>query len=263
LGEIRNGSIYRRHFLEKYADSKYNLCFSISGDGVQKSAITDKTVFPVAVRVESTPVSVKHDENLQHVCVLAPGDYQNLNHYLAKLSGELKCLESHGIKVNIAGVGVKVVKACVILLGGDLRAIQSMAGKYRDPAIKNACPGCELEGERHGANRTIYKESKHAANAYAAGDSLGPKFKRVPVLGYGISNLEEKLAMCFAHNVKNGMQRIFGMHGDVGKGVRLTDELRSLEPHRCLTHAHVIAKLLFIYTSDARHHACDCSIVFF
>lgn len=76
----------------------------------------------------------------------------------------------------------------------------------------------------------MYKETKRIAQPYKEGDSLGQKFKSIPVLGYGIPNLEETIAICFAHNVKNGLQRIFALHGDVGSS-KFTEELRALEPH--------------------------------
>lgn len=228
LRDIRSGTMYRERFLARYSESKYNICVSISADGVQKSALTDKTVFPVMMRVESTAINVKVDDNLQHLSVLCPGNYTNLNNFLGFLSAELRVLGERGIQVDIAGIGVRTVRVSTILLGGDLRALSSLAGKWRDPAIHHACPNCDIIGVRHGPKRTVYQESKRQAASYSDGDALGPKFKQIPVLGYGIHHIEETLAICFAHNVKNGVQRIFGMHGDVGSP-KFTQELRCLE----------------------------------
>ena len=233
LKDIRDGLLYRKRFSESkdYTDSKFNIAISLAGDGVQKSSLTEKSVFPIAARVESTDTSAKMDDNLQHVCVIAPGDYRKLNIYLAYLSSELKALRK-GVMVDVAGVGERKVKVSVVLLGGDLRALQSLSGKYRDPALEHACPNCDLPGVRHGLSRTVYKDAKREAGVYEDGDSLGNKFKNVPVLGYGIPHVEETLSTCFAHNVKNGLRRVFGLHGNVGKGIQFTQKLRDLEPDR-------------------------------
>lgn len=229
LRDIRSGAMYRTRFLAHYSECKYNMCISISADGVQKSALTDKTVFPVMLRVESTATNLKSDDNLLHLAALTPGNYKNLNMYLCVLAAELHILGGQGTQVDIAGIGVRTVRVATVLLGGDMRALQSLAGKFRDPAVHHACPNCDIVGTRHGANRTVYKESERITMPYVEGDSLGPKFKQVPVLGYGIPHIEETLAICFAHNVKNGVQRIFSMHGDVGSA-KFSQELRSLEP---------------------------------
>lgn len=146
LRDIRDGVLYRKRFLRHFGDSKFNICVSIAADGVQKSGLTEKTVLPVMLRVESVGVNAKTDKNLQHMVALCPGNYRDLNQYLGRLSAELRHLGSDGIDVQVAGVGVRKVRVATVLLGGDLRAIQSLAGKYRDPALQFACPNCDLPG---------------------------------------------------------------------------------------------------------------------
>lgn len=229
LRDIRDGTMYRQRFLDNFGDSKYNICISLSADGVQKSGLSEKTVFPVVLRVESISTNVKSDDNLRHMVALVPGNYKNLNHFLAPIAAELHMLRTRGIDVDIAGYGTHTVRVAVVLINADLRAIQSLGGKYRDPAIQYACPNCTIEGTRHGHNRTIYKESKKRTRPYAQNDSLGARFKFIPVLGYGIPFIEDSLAICFGHNVKNGLRRIFGAHGDVGSD-KFVQKLRDLEP---------------------------------
>eukprot|EP00466_Bigelowiella_natans_P017634 jgi/Bigna1/145908/aug1.105_g20616 len=235
LKDMRDGLLCRKRFSESKdahcTDSKFNIAISPAGDGVQKSSLTDKSVFPIAARVESTDTSVKMDDNLQRVCAMAPGDCRKLDVHPAHLSSELKKLRN-GIVVDVAGIGERVVKASVVLLGGDLRALQPSSGKHRDPALAHACPNCDIRGVRHGLRRTVCKDGKREAGMHKDGDSLGNEFKSVPVLGHGIPHVEETLSMCFAHNVKNGSRRMFGMHGNVGKSAEFTEKLRSLEPDR-------------------------------
>lgn len=231
LQSITDGSLFRKRFIRRYSDSKYNLAISISGDGVTKSALTVKTVFPLSIRVESVNRRAKSDLNVQHMVALVPGDYGDLQLYLCLLSAELKKLAELGAEIDIPGVGIRRVRVCTILIAADCRALQSLAGKYRDPALQYACPNCLITGRRY-ENRTVYvEEERGPAEEYRLGDSTGPRFKCIPSLGYGVRNIEETLAICYAHNLKNVIVRIFEMHGNVG-AAKLTDALRTADEKR-------------------------------
>lgn len=230
LQDIRDGSMYRKRFLGGFKESKFNVAISICGDGVQKSRLSVKTVFPVAIRIESTCVEAKADQNLTHVAMLCPGDYRNIHLSLCFLAEELALLQQNGILVDVAGVGREKVRVCTLLVGGDCRAIQSICGKHRDPAIRYACPNCRIEGIRH-AHRTIYVEEKERQLAYQPGDSTSGMFKEIPSLAHGVRDIEETIAICHAHNLKNVLVRIFEVHCDVGQA-RFTDKLRAAEGHR-------------------------------
>lgn len=62
------------------------------------------------------------------------------------------------------------------------------------------------------------EDGKGPAEEYRLGDSTGPRFKCIPSLGFGIKDIEETLAICFAHN----LVRTLELHGDVG-AARFTD----------------------------------------
>lgn len=226
MRDIRDGLLFRKRFLRHYGDSKYNVAISISGDGVQKSGVSSKTVFPLMIRVESTCTTVKTDANLQSMVMLCPGNYTNIQLLLSAVAAELHAL-SKGVMINIAGAGLQKVRICTLLLGGDMRAVQSLAGKHRDPRYNDACPNCEIEGTRH-VRSTIYMETKDSNPEYLPGDCTTNKFKTIPSLAYAIPDIEETIAICFAHNVKNMIVRIFAMHGNLGS-VRFTDQKRRAE----------------------------------
>jgi hypothetical protein len=127
LRDIRDGQAFQHIFLRSFGESKYNMFLSINGDSVQKSAITDKSVHPIFLRVESVDPRYKEDANLSHLATLLQGDYNNVQMSIKRLAAELAALNA-GVYINIAGVGRRKVRACVAFVGGDLRALPGLVG---------------------------------------------------------------------------------------------------------------------------------------
>lgn len=179
ISDYWHASAWRKGFLPEYGDNPYNVCVSLTGDGITKGSLTSKSVFPVSVRIESLPPQVRNAPETQHMMLLSKADFTDIDVSLVHVAAELKRLAETGVEIEIAGVGRKTVKVHVGTIEGDLRALPSLVGKYRDPAVEHACPNCMTVGRRYGTHRTVYDDQKEAP-AYDAVKL--PEFKRIPVL---------------------------------------------------------------------------------
>ena len=64
-------------FLREFYDSRFNMAMSTTGDGVRKSSVTQKSVFPVGIRIESLAPEVRLSPESQHMVLLLEADYDN------------------------------------------------------------------------------------------------------------------------------------------------------------------------------------------
>lgn len=216
--DYRHGTEWRNHFLRGFGESRYNVCVSLTADGIRKGSLTQKSVFPISVRIESLPPNVRSLPEANHMLMLLEGNYENMDTYMIHVAAELKGLAEDGVAINVAGVGLKTVRVHVGTIEGDLRALPSLVGKYRDPAMKDACLNCRIEGSRHGPNRTVYLDADVPAPKYEIVE-LGV-FKRIPVIGCaaGEHEMVDKIAYCAAHQLKLNIMLIFSIHGNVNTG---------------------------------------------
>lgn len=206
------------------------MTFLFTGDGILKGSCTVKSVFPIAVKIESAPPQYR----VPLMSLLFKGSYANIDIYLLHLVRELIIASREGLMIMINGRLTRV-RICVIGVGGDLRALPGMIGKYQDPAHLYACLYCVREGVALGRGRTIYYDTLGPAPAYTSSCPENEPFKRTPILGAAIPDLVSKLMSCSAHTLKNFCIRLMQMHSNVGKA-KWTENLlyleREIEPNK-------------------------------
>ena len=123
LKDIRDGSMWREQFLPQFGESKYNLCYSLCGDGVQKHRLTDSNMFPVMVRVDSLPPEVRDKTEYLHLLMLLPHGVKNYDVFMAPAIKELRMAAMDGIKLRTGPAANMMSRCCLLCASGDLRAI--------------------------------------------------------------------------------------------------------------------------------------------